>query len=91
MGFQLLFSGIITVIEGINVSLNIISDYSRCTRVFKFLVYLGTGARTAVLLGALRVRDLSLLKKPSCLRAAAIYKVSVEFPFKSSRYFKGGW
>ena len=79
-----------TVIEGVNVSLNIINDYSRCARVFKFLVYLGTGARTAVLLGALRVRDLSLLKKPSCLRAAAIYKVFIKFLFRSSRCFKGG-
>ena len=59
-------------------------------RVFKLLVYLGARAHTAVLLRALRARDLLLLKGPSCLRAAAVYRVSVEFPFRSSRYFKGG-
>ena len=70
-----------TVIEGVNISLNVISDCNRCARVFKLLVYLGAGARTAVLLRALRARDLSLLKGPSCLRAAAVYRVSIEFPF----------
>ena len=78
-----------TVIEGINVFLNIISDY-RCVRVFKLLVYLGTGAYTAVLLKALRAYDLSLLKGLSCLKAAAVHRVSVEFPFRSSQCFKGG-
>ena len=84
MEFQLLFSDIITVIEGVNISFNIIGDYSRCARVFKLLVYLNAGARTAVLLRALRACNLSLLKGPSCLRAAAVYRVSIEFPFKSS-------
>ena len=70
-----------TVIEGVNVSLNIISDCSRCTRVFKLLVYLGAGAYVVVLFGALRAHNLLLLKLPSCLIAAAVYKVSVEFPF----------
>ena len=79
-----------TVIKGINISLNIVSDCNRCARVFKLLVYLGAGAHTAVLLGALRARDLSLLKGPSCLGAAAVHRVSVEFPFRSSRCFKGG-
>ena len=87
MGFWLLFSGIVTVIEGINISLNIISNYSRCARVFKLLVYLGAGACIVVLLRALRARNLSLLRIPSCLVAAAIYRVSVEFPFKLSRNF----
>ena len=90
MGFWLLFSGIMTVIEGINVSLNVVSDYSRCIRVFELLVYLGARAHIAVLLGALRARDLSLLKGPSCFGAAAVYRVSIEFPFRSSRCFKGG-
>ena len=80
-----------TVIEGINVSLNVVGDYSRCVRVFKLLVYLGAGACTAVLLGVLCAHNLLLLKGPSCLGAAAVYRVSVEFPFKSSRCFKGGW
>ena len=70
-----------TVIEGINISLNIIGDYSRCIRVFKLLVYLGTRAYIVILLRALRVCNLLLLKLPSCLIAAAVYKVSVKFPF----------
>ena len=70
-----------TIIEGVNVSLNIISDYSRCVRVFKLLVYLGVGAHTAVLLRALRACNLSLLRLPSCLIAVAVYRVSIEFPF----------
>ena len=70
-----------TIIEGINVSLNIVGDYSRCVRVFKLLVYLGARARTVVLLGALRARNLSLSRLPSCLVAAAVHRVSVEFPF----------
>ena len=78
-----------TVIEGVNISLNIISNYSRCARVFKLLAYLGAGARMAVLLGALYICNLSLLEGPSCLRAVAVYRVSVEFPFRSSRCFKG--
>ena len=80
-----------TVIEGVNISLNVVSDYSRCVKVFKLLVYLGAGARTAVLLGALRACDLLLLKRPSYFRAAAVHKISVEFLFRLSRCFKGGW
>ena len=79
-----------TVIEGVNVSLNIISDYSRCTRVFKLLVYLGAGACMVVLLGAFCSHNLLLLRLPSCLIAAAVHRVSVEFPFWLSRNFKGG-
>ena len=79
-----------TVIEGVNISLNIVGDCSRYARVFELLVHLGTRAHTAVLLGALRAHDLSLSKGPSCLGAAAVHRVSVEFPFRSSRYFKGG-
>ena len=70
-----------TIIEGLNVSLNIISDYNRCVRVFKLLVYLGTRAYIVVLLKALRSHNLLLLRLPSYLIAAAVYKVSVEFPF----------
>ena len=81
MGFQLLFSSIATVIEGVNISLNIISDCSRCIRVFKLLVSLGTGAYTVVLLKTLYARNFLLLRLPSCFIAAAVYRVSVEFPF----------
>ena len=70
-----------TVIEGINVSLNIIGDYSRYIRVFKLLVYLGAGAYIVILLRALHACNLSLLRLPSCLIAAAVYRVSVKFPF----------
>ena len=75
-----------TVIEGVNIFLNIISDY-RCAKVFKLLVYLDAGACTAVLLKALRARNLSLLEGPSCLGAAAVHRVSIEFPFWLSRNF----
>ena len=90
MGFQLLSSSVTTIIKGVNVSLNIVGNCSRYTRVFKLLVYLGAGAYIAVLLRALCAHNLSLLKGPSCLRAAAVYRVSVEFPFRLSQYFKGG-
>jgi hypothetical protein len=53
-------------------------------------VYLGTGAYIVVLLRALRAYNFLLLKVPSYLIAAAVHRVSVEFPFKLSRNFKGG-
>ena len=81
MGFWLLFSSVITVIEGVNISLNIISDCSRYIRVFKLLVYLGTRACIIVLLGALYTCNLLLLRLPFCLIVAAVYRVFVEFPF----------
>ena len=72
-----------TVIEGVNIFLNVVSDY-RYTRVSELLVYLGAGAHMAILLGALCARDLLLLKGPSCLRAAAVHRVSVKYLFGSS-------
>ena len=75
-----------TVIEGINIFFNIVNNCG-CVRVFKLLVYLGAGAYTAILLRALCTRDLLLLKGLSCLRAAAIHRVSIEFLFRSSRDF----
>ena len=89
MGFQLLFSSIVTVIEGVNISLNIISNCSRCIRGFKLLIYLGTRAYIVILLKALYARNLLLLKRPSCLGAAAVYRVFIEFLFRLSRCFKG--
>ena len=50
-------------------------------RVFELLVHLGAGAYIVILLRALRIRNLLLLRLPSCLVAAAVYRVSVEFPF----------
>ena len=70
-----------TVIEGVNVSLNIISDYNRCIRVFKLLVYLGAKACMVILLGVLYICNLLLLRLPFCLIAAAVHRVSIEFPF----------
>ena len=70
-----------TIIKGVNISLNIISDCSRCIKVFKLLVYLDTRAYTVVLLKALYACNLLLLRLPSCLIAAAVYRVSIEFPF----------
>ena len=46
--FWLFSSGIATVIEGVNVFLNIAGG-RRCTRVFKLAVYLGTRARLVIL------------------------------------------
>jgi len=83
----LLFSSVITVIEGIYVFLS--GDY-RYTRVFKLLEYLGIKAYSAVLPRGLYYYNLSLLEGPSYLCATAFYKVSIEFPFRSSRNFKGG-
>ena len=81
MGFQLLFNSVITIIKGINVSLNIISDYNKYARVFELLVHLGTRAYIVVLLRALCACNLLLLRLPSYLIAAAVHRVSIEFPF----------
>ena len=70
-----------TIIKGVDVSLNIISDCNRCIRVFELLVYLGTRAYTVILLKALHTHNLLLLRLPSCLIVAAVYRVSIEFSF----------
>jgi hypothetical protein len=59
-------------------------------KVFKFLVYLDARACIVVLFKALYTRNLLLLKLPSYFIAAAIYRVSVEFPFRLLQDFKGG-
>ena len=92
MGFQLLFSGIVTVIEGVDISLNVIGDCSRYIRVFKLLVYLGTGACIIILLRALHAYNFLLLRLPSCLVVVAVYRVFVEFLFWSLRNLREeGW
>ena len=78
-GFQLLSSGIVSIIEGICVFL---SGNYRCTRVFKLLAHLGVRACSAVLPRGLYYCNLLLLEGPSYLNATAFYKVSVEFPFR---------
>ena len=70
-----------TVIEGINISLNVISNYSRYIRDFELLVYLGAGAYTVILFEVLCTYNLLLLRLPSCFIAAAVYRVSIKFPF----------
>ena len=83
----MLSSSITSVIEGVCVFL---SGNCRYTRVFELLVYLGIRARSAILPRGLYYCNLSLLEGPSYLYATAFYKVFVEFPFRSSRDFKGG-
>ena len=58
--------------------------------IFELLVYLGIRARMAVLSKGLYGCNLSLLEGPLYLKATAFYRVSVEFPFRLSRDFKGG-
>ena len=70
-----------TVIKGINISLNIISDYNRYIRVFKLLIHLSTKAYIVILLKALCFRNFLLLRLPSCLIVAAVYRVFIEFLF----------
>jgi len=82
----LLFGSVITVIKGIYVFLN---GDRRCVRVFKLLEHLGIRASLAILPRGLYYYNLLLLEGPSCLYAMAFYKVSVEFPFRSLRDFKG--
>jgi len=86
-GFRLLSGSVVTVIKGICVFL---SGNRRYIRVFELLEYLGIRARSAVLPRGLYYHNLLLLEGPSYLYATAFYKVSVEFPFRLSRDFKGG-
>ena len=81
-----------TVIEGINIFLNIINN-CKCVRVFELLTYLSAKVYTVVLFRVLRACNLLLLKVPSCLIAAAVYRISVEFSFRLSRNFlrEEGW
>ena len=88
-GFRLFSSSITTIIEGVYVFLSVASN-RRYTRVFELLVHLGIRAYSAVLPRGLYCRNLLLSEGPSCLCATAFHKVSVEFPFRSSRDFKGG-
>ena len=75
----MLFSSVITIIEGIYVFL---SGNCRYIRVFKLLEHLGIRARLAVLPRGLYYRNLSLLEGPFYLTATAFHKVPLEFPFR---------
>ena len=88
-GFQLFFSSIATVIEGVCVFLSVVSNY-RYARVFKLLVHLGVGAYSAVLPRGLYYYNLLLSEGPSYLCAMAFYKVSVEFLLGYREIFKVG-
>ena len=88
--FRLFFSSVVTIIEGINVFLNVAGG-RRCTRVFKLMVHLGARAHSVVLFGHLYIRNLLLSEGPSCLIATAFYEVSVGFPFRLSRNLREKW
>ena len=75
------------MVEGVYIFL---SGNYRYIRVFKLLVYLGIRAYSAILPRDLYYYNLSLLERPPCLYTTALYKVSIEFPFRLSRDFKGG-
>ena len=77
----MLSNSIVTIIEGVCVFLSVASN-RRCVRVFKLLVHLGIGARSAVLPRGLYYRNLLLLEGPFCLSVTAFYKVFVEFLFR---------
>jgi len=87
-GFQLLSSGVTSIIEGVCIFL---SGNYRCVRVFKLLAHLDIRAYLAILPRGLYYCNLLLLEGPSCLNATAFYKVFMEFPFRLSRDFKGEW
>ena len=89
-GFWLLSGTVITVIEGVYVFLSVAGN-CRYIRVFKLLVHLGVKACLAILPRGLYYRNLLLLERPSCLSAIAFHKVFIEFLFRLSRDFKGGW
>jgi len=84
----LLFSSIITIIDGIYIFLSVISNY-RYIKVFKLLVHLGIMAYLAILPRGLYYYNLLLLEGPSYLSIMAFYKVFMEFLFRLLRDFKG--
>ena len=86
----MLFNGVVTVIKGVNVFLDVAGG-CRCIRVFKLALHLDTRARSVVLFGRLYNWDLSLLKGPSCLNVMAFHKVSIGFLFRSSQDLKEEW
>ena len=90
MVFWLFFSGIMTIIKGVNIFLDVAGS-RRCTRVFKLPVYLGARAHLVVLFRYLYIRNLLLLEGPSCLVATAFYKVFVRFLFRLSRNLREEW
>ena len=82
--FQLFSSGVVTIIEGVNIFLDVAGS-RRYTRVFELIVHLGAGAYLVILFRHLYIRNLLLLEGPSCLIATAFYKVSIGFLFRLSR------
>ena len=82
--FRLFSSGVATVIEGVDIFLNIAGS-RRYTKVFELTVHLGTRAHSVILFRHLYVHNLLLSEGPSCLIATAFHKVSIGFPFRSSQ------
>ena len=82
-------SGAGGVLASVYVFLSVAGN-RRYTKVFKLLVHLGIRAYLAILPRGLYYRNLSLSEGPSYLSATAVYKVFIEFPFRSLRDFKGG-
>ena len=80
----MLFSSVVTVIEGVYIFLS--SNY-RYIRVFKLLMHLGINAYSAILPKGLYYYNLLLLEGPFYLSATAFHKVFIEFPFRLSRDF----
>ena len=89
MGFQLFSKGVATIVEGV-CDFDIASSCG-CVKVFKLLLHLGAGACTAILLENLYGCNFLLLKGPFCLGATAVYKVFVEFLYRSSRDLREEW
>jgi len=80
----------VTIIKGVNIFLDVAGGY-KCIRVFKLTVHLGTRAYSVVLFGHLYIYNLLLSEGPSCLIMMAFYKVSIGFPFRSSRNLREEW
>ena len=86
-GFWLFSSSVAIVVKGVYIFFSVISN-RRYIKVFKLLAHLGIGVYLAVLPKGLYCYNLLLLKGPSCLKATAFHKISVEFLFILSRGFK---
>ena len=83
----MLFSGVATVIKGIDVFLDVAGGY-RYTKVFELPAHLDTRAYSVILFRYLYSWSLLLLEGLSCLNATASHKVSVGFLFGLSQNFK---
>jgi len=81
VGFQLLSKGVVTVIKGV-CDFDVAGSYWY-VRIFELLLHLGAGACMAVLLKCLYDFNFLPSKRPSCLGATAVHKVSIGFLYRS--------